>query len=222
MTTMLLSTALVLLLSAALHLSAATGGSDPADDEALFARYIKGDYSAFEQLFARYSAPLTRMMRRQIRSAEDADDLVQQTFLQLHRARNDFRSGAPLRPWLYTIAMNLRCEAVRKAVRRSSTVTQEPARLEQHGASAPHDLTGDETRRQVRQALAQLPEGQRTVIALHWFDGLSFAQVAEVVGATVSAVKVRAHRGYKQLKASLEATDAPSGIGVTASTGAGR
>ena len=107
-------------------------------------------------------------------------------------------------------------------MRRGITVHEEPERLEQRTASAPDDLTRDETHSQVRQALAELPEGQRTVIALHWFDGLSFAQVAEVVGANVSAVKVRAHRGYQQLRASLEATDAPSAIGVAAGTGRGR
>jgi len=218
-TTVLLSAVFIILLTALLHLDAATGGADAVDDEDLFARYIQGDSSAFEQLFARYSAPLTRMMRRQIRSAEDAAELVQQTFLQLHRARNDFRCGAQLRPWLYTIALNLRCEAVRKGIRRGVTVHEEPEQLERRAPVAADDLTRDETHSQVRRALAELPEGQRTVIALHWFDGLSFAQVAEVVGANVSAVKVRAHRGYQQLRTSLEGTDAPSTIGVAAGKG---
>ena len=76
------------------------------------------------------------------------------------------------------------------------------------------DGTALETARQVHEALAQLPEGQRTVIQLHWFHGLAFAEVAEVVGASVSAVKVRAHRGYKVLKGHLQVTDAPEGIGL--------
>ena len=94
-----------------------------------------------------------------------------------------------------------------------------PERAELHGSIEAHDPTAKETRLQVQQALADLPEGQRTVIALHWLDGLSFREVAEVIDASLSAVKVRAHRGYKALKSSLEASDAPSSIRV--STGSG-
>ncbi len=77
----------------------------------------------------------------------------------------------------------------------------------------PVDVGALETQDQVRQALARLPESQRAVIQLHWFDGLSMSEVADVVGASVSAVKVRAHRGYKVLRAALEATDATETIG---------
>ena len=86
------------------------------------------------------------------------------------------------------------------------------------GTTEAHDPTEAETRLQVQRALADLPEGQRTVISLHWFDGLSFGEVADVVGINLSAVKVRAHRGYKALKSSLATTDAPSAIGVAAAT----
>lgn len=79
---------------------------------------------------------------------------------------------------------------------------------------APVDVGLQETRAQVRAALERLPESQRSVIQLHWFDGLSMAEVADVVGASVSAVKVRAHRGYKALRAALEQTDAPESIGA--------
>ena len=221
MATMILSAALLIGLGAVLHLSAGAEAAGPASDEDLFAQYVAGDGRAFEELFSRYGAALTRVMRRQIRSSEEASELVQQTFLQLHRARYDFRAGAQLRPWLYTIALNLRREAVRRRIRQGSTHSETPERLEQRATVAAHDPTLGETRRQVQEALAELPEGQRTVIALHWFDGLSFHEVAEVVGANLSAVKVRAHRGYRSLRLSLEATDAASAIGVAAGSGAG-
>jgi len=220
-TPMLLSAAFLLGLGAVLHLSATGAGPAAADDEELFARYVSGDSAAFEELFTRYAPALTRVMLRQIRSREEASELVQQTFLQLHRARLDFRSGAQVRPWLYTIALNLRRESARRGARRAGIMSPVAEILEQHGAVNAHDPTEGETRLQVRRALAELPEGQRTVISLHWFDGLSFPEVAEVVGVNLSAVKVRAHRGYKALKSNLAATDAPSAIGAAATSRGG-
>ncbi len=187
---------------------------EPSDEE-LFAAYTAGDASAFDRLFARYGPALTRLMRRQVRSAEDAADLVQQTFLQLHRARNDFRTDALLRPWLYTIALNLRREYFRKLGRRKESAIPLDDRPADQPRSDPADLGLAETREQVRAALQRLPAGQRDVIQLHWFDGLSMAEVGAVVGASTSAVKVRAHRGYKALRAVLEATDAPESIGLS-------
>jgi len=204
MTLTLLFAALIVGLSALAQLSASSGSASETDEE-LFAAYIDGDDVAFRALFMRYAAPLSRLMRRRIHSKEEADELVQQCFLQLHRARLDFRQGATLRPWLYTIALNLRREASRKGARNAVDLVSDAGHLEQQAHVEPHDPTAGERRAQVRQALGDLPEGQRTVIALHWFDGLSFAEVAEVLGANLSAVKVRAHRGYKAMKSNLEA-----------------
>src|SRR4051812_11239165 len=87
-------------------------------DEDLMAAYVKGDVAAFRTLFDRHSPVLLRVMRHHLRRPEDARDLVQQTFLQLHRSRHDFRDGAKLKPWLFTIAMNLKREYFRRAGRR--------------------------------------------------------------------------------------------------------
>src|SRR5438128_1919265 len=87
-------------------------------DEELMRAYVSGDSAAFRELFERYGPVLLRVMRHQLRRPEEARDLVQQTFLQLHRSRLDFREGAQLRPWLFTIAMNLKREYFRRAGRR--------------------------------------------------------------------------------------------------------
>ena len=82
------------------------------------AAYVGGDRSAFAVLFERYAPRLLRLMQRDLGRGEDAHDLVQQTFLQLHRARRDFRAGAKLRPWLFTIALNLKRQHFRRQGRR--------------------------------------------------------------------------------------------------------
>lgn len=167
-------------------------------DEDLFAAYVGGDAEAFEALFHRYAGPLLGLMRQQVRQPELARELVQQTFLQLHRARYDFRVGARVRPWLYTIALNLRREHFRRRGRRP----EEPRVLAEHEVptTAPVDLVQGETAAAVRAALAQLPETQRVVIQMHWFDGIAFPEVAQITGVSLSAVKVRAHRGYQRLR----------------------
>jgi RNA polymerase sigma factor (sigma-70 family) len=173
-------------------------------DEELMAAYVAGDSAAFEELFRRYAPALLRVIGRQLSSPGEANDLVQQTFLQLHRARHDFKPGARLRPWIFTIALNLKREYFRRLRRRPE------APLELDGRNDPAILPPPperaENERAVRRALDQLPPDHREVIVLHWFEGLSFPEVSAVVGASVSAVKVRAHRGYVALRKLLAET----------------
>ena len=171
-------------------------------DEELMAAYVAGDRSSFDELFRRYAPILLSVLQRQMRSPSDARDLVQQTFLQLHRARRDFDQKARLRPWLFTIALNLKREYFRRQKRRPEAPLELDGRSDP--AVLPHDFTKDELDRTVRRAVDQLPADHREVIVLHWFEGLSFPEISAVVGASVSAVKVRAHRGYVALRKLLE------------------
>jgi RNA polymerase sigma-70 factor (ECF subfamily) len=175
--------------------------SDTRSDEQLMSAYVAGDAAAFRALFERYAPLLLRSMARELFAREEANDLVQQTFLQLHRARRDFDPSQKLKPWLFTIAMNLKREYFRRKKRR-------PERsLDAQGV--PEPIVGAlgaqrvDARRTLARALADLPADQREVIELHWFDELEFPEVAQVVGASVSAVKVRAHRGYVRLRQAL-------------------
>ncbi len=158
--------------------------------------YLAGDQQAFRRLFARYRGPLHRLMKRAVRDHFDAEELVQQTFLQLHRARHDFRVGEKVRPWLYTIAINVRHQYVRRVVRRRRKVAA--LRVEHAGrVETPPDHI---VLRTVRLAVAGLPATQRRVVELHWFVGLSFVEIAAHVGSTPVAVRIRAHRGYQKLR----------------------
>ena len=175
-------------------------------DEELFATYRAGKVEAFDELWSRYEGPLRRYARRRVGSTDEVDELVQQTFLHLHRSRRDFREGALLRPWLYTICLNVCRHHIRRRRRRGVST-------ELHDGVTPtvpaHDIVADEDARRVRAALAALPEHERIVIELHWLQGLGFREVAEVVGAGLSAVKVRAHRGYKRLRVALHDGSSP-------------
>lgn len=171
-------------------------------DEELMLAYANGDDSALRELFRRYAPVLLRLCTRQVGRPADAQDLVQQTFLQLHRARRDFRGEMRLRPWIMTIALNLARDLLRRRGRRPETTVDEAA-LPPVPASTGADADADVSRR-VRLALSGLPREQREVIELHWFEQLSFTEIAGIVGATSGAVRVRAHRGYVTLRKSLD------------------
>jgi RNA polymerase sigma-70 factor (ECF subfamily) len=187
-----------------------------ASDEELMERYKGGDRAAITELVHRYAPLLLRVMLHQVRTREDAYDLVQQTFLQLHRSKGDFRQGAQLRPWLLTIAVNVRHRHFRRMGVREE-LSLEPDALDR----AHPGLTiksAAEAGCDVRTVLAALPPDQRDVIVLHWLEGFSFPEVALVVGASLSAVKVRAHRGYVAIRriladSALEGEAAPSSRG---------
>ena len=172
-----------------------------ASDEELMRAYTNGESAAFDEIFTRYAPMLLRVMQRQLRSQEEANDLVQQTFLQLHRARHDFRADAKLRPWLFTIALNLKREHFRRVKRRPESELvldghDDPSTLEKN-------VGRFEAAKTLDYALEKLPQSQREVIELHWFGELSFNEIATLVGASLSAVKVRAHRGYATLRETL-------------------
>lgn len=163
--------------------------------------YVAGDAAAFRVIFERYAPLLLRAMLRELHVREEANDLVQQTFLQLHRARADFDAGQKLKPWVFTIAMNLKREYFRRKKRRPERSLEAEASLEP--AVGALGAARVDAQRTLSRVMADLPADQREVIELHWFDGLEFPEVALVVGASVSAVKVRAHRGYVRLRQAL-------------------
>jgi RNA polymerase sigma factor (sigma-70 family) len=179
-------------------MASAQSPSAEGSDEELMARFCQGEAAAFDALFQRYSRPVHGYLTRLTGSAATAEDLVQLTFLSLVRSRGRFQPGARVKPWLYAIATN----AARDQQRRS----KRPEELTEEGelpATVAADTPGPRDtglERTVQQALELLPEGQRVPIMLHRFEGMSFAEIAEAMGLTESAVKVRAHRGYARLR----------------------
>jgi len=174
--------------------------NDSRSDEALMTAYAEdGDQAAFAELFARYQPLLTSVVRRRVQDPEDARDLVQQAFLQAHRARDRYHPGRPLRPWLHTIAANLSRDFVR--LRRHTCEIQVD-----HDAPAPptrDPIVVLRERHLVRRAVSELPHKQRDVMAMHWFEGMTYREIAARIGATPTAVKLHGYRGKKALEERL-------------------
>lgn len=167
---------------------------DATTDEALMQRYATHtDADAFRELFARHGGRVHGFFARGIGDGQVAADLTQTTFLHVHRARLDYDPTRPFRPWLFAIAANVR----REHWRRRSRKPEAPLEPGHEGSVGPSVSTASD--RLVRRAVDQLPDGQREVVLLRWYGGLSFAEIAGVLGLTTTAAKVRAHRAVKAL-----------------------
>jgi RNA polymerase sigma-70 factor (ECF subfamily) len=164
-------------------------------DDELMAAYVAGDGGAFNEIFRRYAPALLRALKRGA-GGDEASDLLQQTFLHLHRSRADFARGAVLRPWLFTIAINVKRQHLRTLARRREALLGDAL----DDLAAPPPRTDRDELEGIAALLAELPPAQRKVIELHFIDELSFARVADAVGASLAAVRVRAHRGYVLLR----------------------
>ncbi|HEY4175633.1 MAG TPA: RNA polymerase sigma factor [Kofleriaceae bacterium] len=180
----------------------------------LMGRYVDGDAAAFRELYAAVAPRLYGYLVKMSRNRPLADDLLQQTFLKIHRARAAYVRGADPLPWLYAIAHRTFLDAVRKDKRAIVKVGADDElpemRAEVSGAAegtvdAPAD---PELVRTTLDALAQLPEQQREAVVLTKLEGKSVAEAAEIAGTTPGAMKVRAHRGYEALRSLLGAVKA--------------
>jgi RNA polymerase sigma-70 factor (ECF subfamily) len=157
-------------------------------------RLRQGNVRAFDSLFERYADAVHRFLTLRVGDHARAEDLTQETFLSVIRARSRYLNGRSFRQWLYAIAANAARHELR-ALRR------EGARLKEVAASAPMPVSRDVAEeRGVRQALALLPDAQREAIVLHAYAGMTFAEIADVLASTQVAVRIRAHRGYRRLR----------------------
>ena len=165
--------------------------------------YVAGDARAFEQLFARLGPRVHAFFLRSFRDSSVADDLLQVTFMKVHRARSQYDQGLRVAPWVFTVAARVRLDELRKRLRLPEDADEEA--LARADAQAFRDPPPDaDLVDAVRAALEKLPESQRTVIHLHRYEGMTFPEIAKVLGTTAGAIKLRAFRGYETLRKELE------------------
>jgi RNA polymerase sigma-70 factor (ECF subfamily) len=169
------------------------------------AAYCDGDAGAFDQLYARVAPRLLGYLIGLIGDRPTAEDLLQQTFLKLHEARDVYVRGADPVPWLYTIAHRTCLDEVRRRGRAKVSVTKDGT-LPDPGAVAEPEGDGAPGRSSATAlaALAQLPANQREALVLTKLHGHSVAQAAQIAGTSPGAIKLRAHRAYARLRSLLK------------------
>lgn len=160
------------------------------------AQYQEGDFAAATALIDHISPQLYRFFVAQFASRPDADDLLQETWLRIHRVRHTYRPGKPVLPWFYAIARHVRVDHYRKTAR---TTAREQRLEEMSQLAVPVPA---ETRRgdDLEALLAALPESQREVIEMLKVEGMSLEEVARATSSSVGSVKQKVHRAYQKLR----------------------
>ncbi len=166
-----------------------------------------GDSAAYEKLLWELLPQVRRFVGRRIFDASALEDVVQNVFLSMHRARHTYRPERPFSPWLYAIVRNAAIDDVRARARRA----QREISLDSEGIAepkAPGAPVGEQALSpELEQALAALPPAQREAVLLIHVEGLTVIEAAHRAGVSRSALKVRAHRGYRALRVRLEASE---------------
>lgn len=186
-----------------------------AADAMLLARLRTGDSSAYDDLVRAYSPRMLAVTRRILNSEDDAKDAVQDAFLSAFRGLANFEGGALLSTWLHRIAVNAALMKLRTRKRKPerSIETLLPVYLEDgHHAenfqewNLPADkaMMRAEQRAVVRQCIGELPDNYRTVLILRDIEELDTDEVAERLGVTPNAVKIRLHRARQALRTLLD------------------
>ena len=188
---------------------------NPLDpDAALMLRVREGDRDAFEALVEKYKQPVMNLVYRTLPDATEAEDLAQHVFLQVYKSAHRYEVSAKFSTWIFTIARNLCLNEIRRRSRHPADSLDEPSsenedqpmrQIEDARTFSPPDaLLQDELERMVEMALAQLPEKQRTALLLCRQQELSYEEMADVLGCSLSATKSLIHRARETLKQQLK------------------
>ena len=184
-------------------------------DAELMRRVKRGDREAFAELVERYKQPVYNFILRTVRDQTEAEDLAQNTFVQVWKSARRYRVSARFSTWLYTIARNLALNELRRRSRHRAESLDAPHpeyeeqplhQVKDSSTLAPPDqVVRDELFVKVEEAIRDLPENQRTALLLCREEDVSYEEIAEILGVSVSATKSIIHRAREVLRARLKA-----------------
>jgi len=174
-------------------------------DEQLVQAMARGDQAAFEAFVHRYHGPLQKYLFRMLHRTEKAEDFVQETFLRLIRQLRQGNVPDQVRPWLYRVALNL-CRDYWKslAFRNEATTFAEPPETKDTSTPVVEIYERQETRREMMKALDDLPEAQKEVIILRFYQDLKLQDIADILELPLGSVKTSLYNGLKKLKVKFE------------------
>jgi RNA polymerase sigma-70 factor, ECF subfamily len=183
-------------------------------DAALMLRVRQGDANAFEDLVNKYKQPVINLLYRTVRDLTEAEDLAQNVFVQVFKSADRYRVEAKFSTWLFTIARNLALNEIRRRSRHPAEsleaalepVEELPGRQfeDRRSTSPPDQLLQEELVKKIEEALAALPETQRTAILLYREKEMSYEEISAILNCSLSATKSLIHRGRETLKEKLK------------------
>jgi RNA polymerase sigma-70 factor (ECF subfamily) len=175
-----------------------------------------GDEQSFELLLQRYRTPLVNFLYRMVRAREEAEDLAQEVFLRVYRARKDYVPSAKFTTWLFRIATNLALNSVRDnrhqrmEISLDAPVTidsedgdEKPLDVAEKHPNIEQHLVEEERRKMIRHSIDKLPEKQRAAVLLHKYQELDYGDIAKILECSESALKSLLFRAYETLRVEL-------------------
>ncbi len=159
---------------------------------------------AFRELVKTYQERLYWAIRRLVHLHEDADDILQETFIKVWKGLPQFNGKSSLYTWMYRIAINEALSFLRKQKWKSICTLKDPHQVMYHRLRAATDVDGDEILRKLHEAMLTLPPQQRAVFQMRYFDDMPFKQIAEVMQKSESTVKVHYHLARKKIEEFLK------------------
>jgi RNA polymerase sigma-70 factor, ECF subfamily len=170
------------------------------DLRALMIRYQGGSLEAFQEIYAQLAGAVRRYVSHLTGGAEIADDLLQETFLQMHRSRAAYNPAYAVRPWVFGLARNVFLMN-RRAARRWAEVHESREDLPEFPVFPEADSLG--SRDEIRRGISSLSADQAESLLLHHEWGFSFEEIAGMLGITAAAARARASRGMAELRMAL-------------------
>jgi RNA polymerase sigma-70 factor (ECF subfamily) len=173
-----------------------------------------GDDTSFELLLQRYRIPLVNFLYRMVRDSAQAEDLAQEVFLRVYRARKDYAPSAKFTTWLFRIATNLALNSIRDGRHRQMDVSidqtvddgeQEQARIDvaDKSPNVEHRLLELDRAAMIRRAVDALPDKQRAAVLLHKYQEMDYSDIARALDCSESALKSLLFRAYETLRVQL-------------------
>lgn len=155
---------------------------------------------AFSDVIKIYGEPLYWQIRRMVENHEDADDLLQNTFLKAWTSIENFRGDAKLSTWLYKIALNESITFLARERKRASLSIDGDESMLINAIEADTNIDGDELALKLRKAIASLPEKQRIVFNMKYYDDMKYEQMSEILGTSIGALKTSYHLAVKKIE----------------------
>lgn len=162
---------------------------------------------AFGEVIRIYTEPLYRQIRRMVQSHEDANDILQNTFMKAWQSIENFRGEAKLSTWLHKIAINESITFLEKERKRLGISLDEEESHLVNLIEADTFVYGDELARKLREAIASLPEKQRLVFNMRYYDDMKYEQMSEILGTSVGALKASYHLAVKKIEQFFNESD---------------
>jgi RNA polymerase sigma-70 factor (ECF subfamily) len=175
-----------------------------------------GDEQSFDLLLQRYRSPLVNFLYRMVRSREQAEDLAQEVFIRVYRAREEYVPSAKFTTWLFRIATNLALNSLRDhryqklemsmdapMIVDAADGDERPFEVADKRPTVEQELVEEARKKMIRHAIEKLPEKQRAAVLLHKYQELDYAEIAKILSCSESALKSLLFRAYEALRIEL-------------------